>query len=97
MFENENQFKKVYNEHIISVKNYFSERPEDFLVIDFTKGEGWEKLCSFLGVEIPSEPIPHANKGLYTKTPNDLKKKTWLLYKKMYAFLYHKIYRPLFK
>jgi hypothetical protein len=23
--------------------------------------EGWEPLCDFLGVEVPSEPLPHAN------------------------------------
>lgn len=95
--DNESKFKEVYLAHQEQVKNYFKDRPDDFLIIDFTKGEGWEKLCPFLGVEIPQEAIPHANKGLYTKKPNSFKKKMWLLYKEVYAFLYHKIYRPLFK
>ena len=95
--DNEKIFKEVYINHRHQVMDYFKNRHNDFLVIDFTKGEGWEKLCPFLGVEILSEPIPHANKGLYTKRPNSLKKKLWLFYKKIYGFLYHKFYKPLFK
>lgn len=95
--DNEEKFKQVYSAHQENVKKYFENRPNDFLIINFTQGEGWEKLCPFLGVEIPTNPIPHANKGLYTKTPNSLKKRLWLLYKKSYAFLYHNIYKPLFK
>lgn len=94
---NEAKFKSVYLEHINNVKTYFKDRPDDFLIINFTEGEGWEKLCPFLGVEIPNIPIPHANKGLYTKTPNSFKKKMWLVYKKIYAFLYHNMYKPFFK
>ncbi|MBI2280246.1 MAG: hypothetical protein HYU68_06110 [Bacteroidetes bacterium] len=94
---NEENFKNVYLKHQADVIDYFKDRPNDFIIINFTKGEGWEKLCPFLGVEIPNIPIPHANKGLYTKSPNSLKKKTSLLYKRVYAFLYHKIYKPIFK
>ena len=95
--DNEEKFKKVYQHHHQQVTDYFKHRPNDFLIIDFTNGEGWEKLCPFLGIEIPKEPIPHANKGLYTKTPKSFKKRLWMGYKQWYAFLYHKVYRPLFK
>lgn len=95
--DNEQHFKEVYLNHINQVKEYFKERENDFLIIDFTKGEGWEKLAPFIGVDIPNEPIPHANKGLYTKSPRSLKKRMWFAYKKAYGWLYHKIYRPLFK
>ncbi|MCC7333021.1 MAG: hypothetical protein IT232_10495 [Flavobacteriales bacterium] len=95
--DNEETFKKVYLKHQAEVKEYFLNRPNDFIVIDFTMGEGWEKLCPFLGIEIPEFNFPHTNKGLYTKNPNNLKKKIWLLYKKIYSFLYHKIYVPFFK
>jgi len=40
---------------------YFESRPADLLVIDVTAGDGWEKLCPFLGVEIPKVPFPHSN------------------------------------
>ena len=33
--------------------------PERLLVWEVT--EGWEPLCEFLGVEVPSQPLPHAN------------------------------------
>jgi Sulfotransferase domain len=32
---------------------------ERLLVWDVT--EGWQPLCEFLGVEVPAEPLPHAN------------------------------------
>jgi hypothetical protein len=34
--------------------------PADRLLV-WDVGEGWEPLCSFLGVEVPSEPLPRAN------------------------------------
>jgi Sulfotransferase domain len=33
--------------------------PERLLVWEVT--DGWEPLCEFLGVEVPEEPLPHAN------------------------------------
>jgi len=53
---------KVYNKHIREVKEYFKDRPDDFLVLDLTKGDGWEQLCPFLGHAIPNLPFPHANR-----------------------------------
>ena len=35
--------------------------PKEDLLIWNVK-DGWEPLCSFLGKEIPDEPIPHDNK-----------------------------------
>ena len=43
---------------------YFRERPQDLLVLDFAKGDGWEKLCRFLGADIPESEFPHANKAI---------------------------------
>ncbi len=33
--------------------------PERLLVWEV--GEGWQPLCEFLGVDVPAEPLPHAN------------------------------------
>lgn len=52
----------VYRKHATEVKEYFKDRPGDLLVLDFTKGDKWEKLCEFLGKEIPAIPFPHYNK-----------------------------------
>ncbi|MEX0980757.1 MAG: sulfotransferase family protein [Bacteroidales bacterium] len=53
---------EVYRRHNAEVLEYFKERPGDLLVLDFTKGDGWEKLCNFLGNEVPGVPLPHYNK-----------------------------------
>ena len=51
----------VYNQHNAAVVDYFKDRPDDLLILDFTKGDQWEKLCAFLGKEIPDVPFPHSN------------------------------------
>lgn len=58
---------KIYTEHNREVLDYFKDRPDDLLVIDFTQGDGWEKLCHFLGKEIPNQELPHANDSKKTK------------------------------
>lgn len=52
---------RVYNDHIEDVRNYFKNRPDDFLELDFIKGDQWKELCNFLGKDIPQTPFPHAN------------------------------------
>ncbi|MFH1358879.1 MAG: sulfotransferase family protein [archaeon] len=47
--------------HNEQVKEYFKNRPNDLLIITICEGEGWEKLCPFLGLEIPNKPFPHEN------------------------------------
>jgi hypothetical protein len=53
---------EVYRRHNAEVRAYFKDRPDDLLVIDFTKGEQWDSLCRFLDKEIPELPFPHYNK-----------------------------------
>ena len=48
------------NEEVIA---HFAGRPDDLLVLDVVAGEGWEKLCPFLGLDPPDEPFPHFNPG----------------------------------
>jgi 3'-phosphoadenosine 5'-phosphosulfate (PAPS) 3'-phosphatase len=57
----EEKFRAGYDRFIGSVMAYFKERPNDLLVIDVTAGEGWEKLCPFLGEATPDIPFPKAN------------------------------------
>lgn len=49
-----------YRKHNKDVREYFKNRPEDLLEIDFSKGEGWEELCAFLGKPVPDVPFPRA-------------------------------------
>jgi hypothetical protein len=48
-------------EHNERVVRYFKGRPGDLLVLDITSGEGWEKLCHFLGKKVPDVPFPRKN------------------------------------
>ncbi|GDX52970.1 sulfotransferase family protein [Bacteroidota bacterium] len=71
---------ETYRNHLAEVHEYFKNRPEDLLIMDLKKGDGWEKLCAFLNKEIPEIPFPHANKAearvkrtLYFKAKQKLK------------------------
>ena len=48
---------KFYEEHVEEVKA--SVPPEKLLV--FSVKDGWEPLCSFLGLPVPSDPFPNIN------------------------------------
>ena len=54
---------KDYMKMLQEIQGYFKERPQDLLTLDICAGEGWKKLCPFLGVPIPKEDFPHKNKG----------------------------------
>jgi len=53
------RYLRKYRRHNRNVLNYFGDRRgDDLLVMDITKGEGWGKLCPFLGEPIPWLPFP---------------------------------------
>ena len=58
---NEQLYIQRFEEHTRDVLAHFSDRPQDFLVMDLSAGDGWENLCPFLGKEVPNVPFPHAN------------------------------------
>ncbi len=64
---NEELYLNVYKKHILEVKEYFKNRPDNLLVIDLTAGEGWEQICPFLEKQFPEKNFPHVNKGIYNK------------------------------
>lgn len=72
----------VYQKHNEEVKAYFKNRPDDLLVLDFTKGDQWEKLCAFLNREIPDAPFPHANNSKKAKPEKSELSKKWRFYRK---------------
>ena len=51
--------------HVIAVYNAHIERVEAALpksrLLVFEAKQGWEPLCGFLGVDVPSEPYPRVN------------------------------------
>lgn len=60
---NEDVYIERYERHNREVRDYFRQRRGDLLELAITEGEGWEKLCPFLGFAVPPEPFPHANPG----------------------------------
>jgi len=60
------RFAHIYEKHTKSVMEYFKDRPDDLLVMNICDGDGWEKLCGFLGKDIPDVEFPHRNKASYT-------------------------------
>ncbi len=55
----EDLYKKRYEAHNAEVLEYFSDRSDDLLVLAITDGEGWDRLCRFLGETSPDVPFPH--------------------------------------
>lgn len=54
-------WRREWNEHHEAVRSHFQARPSDLLVMNIPEGQGWERLCPFLGRPIPSAPFPRAN------------------------------------
>lgn len=55
-----------YEKHNKEVVNYFKDRPHQLTQLCWETGDGWQELCSFLGVPEPQEPFPHRNKKRLT-------------------------------
>jgi hypothetical protein len=53
---------EIYRRHNEAVRRYFAKYPGQFLDVCWENGDGWGKLCGFLGRAAPDEPFPHANR-----------------------------------
>ena len=51
------QLVRRYEEHVAEV---IATVPDDRLLV-WSVTEGWLRLCSFLGVDVPDEPFPRTN------------------------------------
>lgn len=67
---NEAIYKARYLAHHEAVMAHFKARAGDLLVMDITRGEGWDLLCPFLGFHVPNRPFPKANEGARKPTVN---------------------------
>ncbi|WP_373528649.1 sulfotransferase family protein [Nostoc sp.] len=63
-------FEEAYLRHLEHVQQYFLSRPQDLLVLNICVGEGWKKLCPFLGYPILEVPFPHSNRASSLTKPN---------------------------
>lgn len=55
------QYKKKYQDHNDLVMA--TVPPERLLVMNISAGDGWDKLCPFVGRPIPNSPFPHDHKS----------------------------------
>lgn len=53
----------AYDNHYNKVMKYFENRPNDLLVMNIVKGDGYEKLINFLYNEFKNKKFPHKGKG----------------------------------
>ncbi len=56
---NRSIFEEAYQRHIQDVKDYFTHRLQDLLIMNIE--EGWDRLCPFLGRSIPDQAFPQEN------------------------------------
>jgi hypothetical protein len=57
-------FEAAYRRHVRGVRRFFAGEPERLLVMDIAGGQGWERLCPFLGVGVPpGGGFPRENAG----------------------------------
>ena len=61
---NRKSFRAVYEKHEARVRKHFGSRPEKLLILDVCGGEGYEKLCRFLGLDVINKPFPHRNRSI---------------------------------
>ena len=62
------RFRYVYEKHVRDVAGYFRDRPRNLLVLDICAGEGWDKLCPFLGMPVPATAFPRVQPGYQPAT-----------------------------
>jgi len=59
----DSRFRFVHETHRRNAEWYFQNRPSDLLILDIIGGEGWPKLCDFLGHPVPDVPFPNVKPG----------------------------------
>lgn len=55
------QFLERVRKHNADVRHFFADKPDRLLEMTLAEGDGWEKLCPFLGKPVPDVPFPVAN------------------------------------
>jgi hypothetical protein len=65
---NRQRYLDVLARHERAVRAHFCDRPDDLLVMDLERGDGWRELCAFLDAPPPAEPFPAKNRSADRKT-----------------------------
>jgi hypothetical protein len=64
--KNPDIFLHKYRRHNEDVRDFFQDKPDKLLEVNWEQGDGWDPLCAFLDKPEPTVDFPHANKGNYT-------------------------------
>jgi hypothetical protein len=73
----EELYVERYRRHNREVLAYFARRPDDLLVMDVTRGDGWEVLCPFLRHDLPAVGFPHSNSAQARSEAGPLQRVKW--------------------
>lgn len=65
---NKARYLEVYTRHEQDVRDWFKDRPEDLLIMDLERGDGWPALCCFLGEPTPAGDFPVRNRSSDRRT-----------------------------
>jgi len=65
---NRARYLEIHETHERAVRAHFADRPQDLLVMDLERGDGWRELCGFLGARVPDEPFPAKNRASDRRT-----------------------------
>lgn len=55
--------KDIFRQHNQDVRDFFADKPDSLLEMDISQGDGWQKLCDFLGCDIPEQSFPKSNEN----------------------------------
>ena len=62
LYARHESWEAAYAEFDRRVRHFFADKPADkWLEMAVCDGEGWEKLCGFLGTPMPDRPFPSTN------------------------------------
>lgn len=61
-----------YRQHNQKVRDFFADKPNQFLELCWEKGDSWTELCEFLNVNTIDMPLPHkkADPKVHNKNAN---------------------------
>lgn len=62
-FYNESIYKAAYLRNNQEKRNYFKDRPNDFLEINLSRSGDFFRLCEFLKIETDATQFPHLNRS----------------------------------
>src|ERR1700722_968654 len=71
LYFNHNNFSEAFQAYDQRVRRFFADKPsERFLEFNIFDGDGWEKLCKFVGRDTPSAAFPWQNRARIEPSPS---------------------------